>query len=168
MRPQSRAWLLINGLLWLSAMCFGQSLGDIARQQRQKQRAKDASSPGKVVTNEDIPESPDASSTPSDETHPPSSSFTGAQKSGDRWKSEIEAQRSTVDSLQKQIDNVNSSIHFVEANRYRNGVQWNEQQIKKQDQVERMQIELEEQKKKLEDMQEAARQQGYGNSVYEP
>jgi hypothetical protein len=31
-----------------------------------------------------------------------------------------------------------------------------------------MQAELEQQKKKLEDMQETARKQGYGNAVYEP
>jgi molecular chaperone GrpE (heat shock protein) len=50
----------------------------------------------------------------------------------------------------------------------RNCVQYNEHQVEKQDEVQRMQAELEQQKKRLEDMQEAARKQGYGNSVWEP
>jgi predicted ribosome quality control (RQC) complex YloA/Tae2 family protein len=73
-----------------------------------------------------------------------------------------------VADLQSQIDRLNSSVHFVEANRYRNGVQHNERQVEKQDQVQRMQNQLDQQKKKLEDMQEAARKDGYGNAVYEP
>jgi hypothetical protein len=46
-------------------------------------------------------------------------------------------------------------------------VQWNERQKEKQDQVESMKAQLEEQKKQLENMQESARKQGFGSSVYE-
>jgi predicted ribosome quality control (RQC) complex YloA/Tae2 family protein len=66
------------------------------------------------------------------------------------------------------MDRLNSSIHFAPGNCVRNCVQWNEHQVQKQDEVQRMQSELEQQKKKLEDMQEAARKEGFGNAVYEP
>jgi hypothetical protein len=47
-------------------------------------------------------------------------------------------------------------------------VQWNERQKEKQQEVERGQAQLAEQKKRLDDMQESARRQGYGSSVYDP
>jgi len=40
--------------------------------------------------------------------------------------------------------------------------------MQKQQQVDRMQQELKQQQKQLEDMQETARQQGYGSSVGDP
>jgi len=168
--------MVVAGLIFLVTTGYGQSLGDVARQQRQKQQSKDNQGAHKVITNEDIPEHPESASASSSENagenssheaSPPASSA-GAEKTGEQWKSEIQAQKDAVASLQSQIDQLNSSIHFVEANRYRNGVQWNERQVKKQDEVQRMQTQLEEQKKKLEDMQESARRQGFGNAVYDP
>ena len=47
---------------------YGQSLGDVAREQRQKQQAKDPKAAPKVVTNEEIPESPETSANSSDDT----------------------------------------------------------------------------------------------------
>jgi hypothetical protein len=88
--------------------------------------------------------------------------------SAERWKALIQAQKNAVSSLQEQIDKLHSSIHFVEANLYVNGPQYNKRQAQKQQEVERAQAQLEEQKKRLEDMQESARKQGYGSSVYDP
>jgi predicted RNase H-like nuclease (RuvC/YqgF family) len=98
----------------------------------------------------------------------PGSPASNDTRAGEQWKAKIEAQKSSVASLQNQIDKLNSSIHFVEANRYSNGVQYNERQVKKQDEVQRLQKQLDEQKKQLEDMQESARKAGLGSSVYEP
>jgi predicted ribosome quality control (RQC) complex YloA/Tae2 family protein len=47
-------------------------------------------------------------------------------------------------------------------------VGWNERQREKQQRVERMQAQLQEQKRRLEEMQDSARKQGYGSSVYDP
>jgi hypothetical protein len=47
-------------------------------------------------------------------------------------------------------------------------VQYNEYQVKKQKQVAQMQQQLEEQKKRLAETQEAARQAGMGNAIYDP
>jgi TolA-binding protein len=143
----------------------------VAREKRQKQ-AKDIHATRKVVTNEEIPEhvEPDSYTSVSNGERdtaaaPPASNDTHA---AGQWKSKIEAQKNSVASLQSQIDKLNSSIHFVEANRYYNGVQYNERQVQKQNEVQRMQKQLDEQKKQLEDMQESARKAGLGSSVYEP
>jgi hypothetical protein len=158
-----------------AAFSQDQSLGDVARAQRQKQSAqdsKDAKSKPKVITNEELPESPDDDAdvsegepAPRNGSSSPASSIT---RSGDQWKTAILAQKNQIAAMQANLDKFNASIHFVEANRYRNGVQWNERQIQKQDQAQQMQKQLDEAKKKLEDMQEAARKQGFGNSVYDP
>jgi hypothetical protein len=171
MRPVSKVIAVSAVLLFIVAAGHAQSLGDVAREQRQKQ-AKTSHAPRKVVTNEEIPEREEpvsctsASSGERDTaTATPASNDTHA---GEQWKAKIEAQKNSVASLQNQIDKLNSSIHFVEANRYSNGVQYNERQIQKQDEVQRMQKQLDEQKKQLQDMQDSARKAGLGSSVYEP
>jgi hypothetical protein len=164
------------GLLFAAAASYGQSLGDVARQQRQKQQSKSAQAPRKVITNEDIPESPASSqasasaSTDSDKRDQPSAtpSSGDVMRAGEQFKAQIRAQKNSIASLQKQIDKLNSTIHFVEANRYRNGVQYNQLQIQKQEEAQRMQRQLDEAKNQLEQMQEAARKAGFGNAVYDP
>jgi predicted RNase H-like nuclease (RuvC/YqgF family) len=171
MRRAHKFFAVTALILFVVAGSYGQSLGDVARQQRQKQ-AKDGHTARKVVTNEEIPESPEAVASGSTSTEElngtPASPASNDTHSGEEWKSKIQAQKSSVASLQSQIDKLNSSIHFVEANRYTNGVQYNQRQVQKQDEVHRMQKQLEEQKKKLEDMQESARKAGLGSSVYDP
>ena len=158
-------------VLFVLASSHGQSLGDVARAQRQKQ-AKDAHTTRKVLTNEDMPEQAEPVSTTSITTNEgetaPKSPASNDTHAGEQWKAKITAQKNSVASLQNQIDKLNSSIHFVEANRYYNGVQYNERQAQKQEEVQRMQKQLDEQKKQLEDMQESARKAGLGSSVYEP
>ena len=149
---------------------YAQSLGDVAREQRQKQ-AKQGQTAHKVVTNEEIPESPDAvaSGTTSVEAHGAAApAATNDTHSAEQWKAKIQEQKSTIATMQSQIDKLNSSIHFVEANRYSNGVQYNQRQIQKQEEVQRMQKQLDDQKKKLEELQEGARQAGLGSAVYDP
>jgi chromosome segregation ATPase len=83
------------------------------------------------------------------------------------WKAQILRVKNAIAKLQKNVDNLSSSIHFVDAN-YENHVLWNERQREKQQQVDIMKSQLSEFQKLLEDMQEAARSQGYGSSVYDP
>jgi len=153
-----------------------QSLGEVARQARQQKtqghEGKDVPA-RKVVTNDQIPEqaASTADASGADQSHELPSHHTSSEPgklSAERWKALIQAQKDVVSSLQKQIDKVNSSIHFVEANLYVNGPQYNKRQAQKQQEVERAQAQLEEQKKRLEDMQDSARKQGYGSSVYDP
>jgi chromosome segregation ATPase len=162
---------VVGMVMFVVASSYGQSLGDVAREQRQKQ-AKDGHPAHKVVTNEEIPESPEATSggSTSIEDHNGSAAAPASNDthSGEEWKAKIQAQKSSIASLQNQIDRLNSSIHFVEANRYTNGAQYNQRQVQKQDEVQRMQKQLDEQKQKLQDMQESARKAGLGSSVYDP
>jgi hypothetical protein len=162
-------WMTVL-VISLGALCCGQSLGDVARKERQKQDAKKAQATPKVITNEDLPKHPDSDDgTVSSQTRSESvSTRPMGSKPAEQWKAEISAQRKSVEALQNQIDRLNASIHFAPGNCVRNCAQWNELQIEKQDKAQHMQAELEQQKKKLEDMQEAAREEGYGNAVYEP
>jgi hypothetical protein len=175
---------LLAGLLAFTTGAPGQSssdspsLGELARKQRQKQQqTKETAKSKKVVTNEDIPQPPDASSdspassspAASEVAHKDSSPPAGAVlQAGDQLKAAILRQKTAVADLKTQIDKVQDSIHFVEANAYRNGVEYNKLQAQKQQEVQRLQGQLEEQKKNLEQMQETARKAGFGSSVWDP
>ena len=97
----------IGVVLFVVAASFGQSLGDVAREHRQKQ-AKDAHAAHKVVTNEDIPEQVETVSTTSVSTDeretPPASPASNDTHAAEEWKAKIVAQKSSVASLQSQID----------------------------------------------------------------
>jgi hypothetical protein len=168
--------IVIFALLLAYPACFAQSLGDVAREQRQKQQKNTKpDQTKKVITDEDLPahDSEDLIEEDSrtDLAHDESAFDSSAEsklQQGERWKAQIQAQKSAIASLQTQIDKLNSSVHYVEANRYYNGVQHNERQLQKQQQVEQLQKQLAEQKQKLEEMQESARRAGFGSAVYDP
>ena len=147
----------------------GKSLGDVARQTRSKEKAKGAAKK-KVVTNEDIPESPDMNPGPReiDGKPRPVPTAPSDQASAADWKAQILAQKNAIATLKAQIDKLNDSIRFVEANAYYNGVQYNQHQVKKQQQLEQMRANLAQQQKQLEEMQEAAKKAGMGSAVYDP
>lgn len=139
--------------------------------------AKDAPAPKAthVITNEELPhgglaadsgrsfESTDSSKA---SDLPPASGDHNAQ--AEQWRSQILAQKNSIASLQQQIDSVNDSVHYLGGNCVANCVAWNEHQKQKQDEVETMKSQLADQQKHLEEMQDAARKQGFGSSVYEP
>jgi hypothetical protein len=161
-----------------------QSLGDVARQARQEKQNKDAqpksdgkTSAPKVITNEEI--GSHSGPAPSSEAGArnnasgesgaaASTNSSGAKTSAEEWKSQIRAQKDAVNALQADIDKENDSIQFAPGNCVSGCVQWNEHQIQKQQDVERKRSQLDTLKQHLQDMQESARQQGYGSSVYDP
>jgi hypothetical protein len=166
-----RQIFILCGLLAFAGAAHGQSLGDVARQTRQKEKARTKAAK-KVVTNDDIPESPD--STPSQHetagTADPAapSPNSPAPKSAREWRMLIATQSDRIETMQAQIEKLTESIHFVTANAYVNGAEYNQYQVKKQQEVKNLQKQLEEQQKKLVEMQEAARKEGMGAAVYEP
>jgi len=179
-----RALLLVTTVFWLlSFPAFGQnspSLGDAARSTRQQEQEKDQPGKGpsagpkaaRVVTDDDTPPRAGAPDQPSKSSDQQQASKNGspaavAKLTAEQWKAKILAQKSGINAMQSQIDKVKDSIHFVAAT-CRGCEQWNERQLQKKQEVERALAELEKQKKLLEEMQEAARQQGYGSSVYDP
>lgn len=172
------------GAFLLTAAAFAQdsdspSLGDLARQQRQLHaktaKTKDGKTP-KVFTNTDLPahsddadHSDDSATQASDPGKAPLPVPSGGPKQGsEQVKSQIRDQKSEIAELQKEIDDLNGSIRFAPGNCVRGCEQWNQHQEQKQQQVEQMQSQLAEQKKQLEEMQESARKQGFGSSVYDP
>jgi len=127
----------------------------------------------RVITDEELPEAihPSAPSAPTAHNDDAASSQPedGEQKlTAEQWKSQIQAMKSNIASLQKSIDDLSASIQFAPGNCVSGCVEWNEHQQQKQQQVETMKAQLAEQQKNLEDMQESARHQGYGSSVYDP
>ena len=86
----------------------------------------------------------------------------------DQWKEQILAQKNSLMTLQSQIAELANSIQYAGANCVANCVQWNERQQQKQEQLETMKAQLEQNQKSLEEMQDAARKQGFGSSVYDP
>jgi hypothetical protein len=84
------------------------------------------------------------------------------------WKGQIQAQKNSIMSLQGQIASLSDSIQYAGGNCVSNCVQWNERQQQKQQQLEVMKQQLEQQQKNLEDLQDMARKQGFGSSVYDP
>jgi len=102
-----------------------------------------------------------------EKTSPPATSDS-AKQPAEYWKSQIEEQKSQVAALESQVAGLSESIRFAPGNCVANCVAWNEHQKEKQQQVERIQVQLEDQKKQLEEMQDSARKQGYGSAVYDP
>ncbi|MGA8501082.1 MAG: hypothetical protein WB683_06010, partial [Candidatus Sulfotelmatobacter sp.] len=132
---------------------------------------KDAKA-SKVITNEEMPEhtgpaGAPAAGGPASQSSLPAPSD-GAKQPAEHVKSQILAQKNQIATLQGQVDELNESIRFAPANCVENCVGWNERQREKQERVERMQAQLEEEKRRLEDMQDSARKQGFGSSVYDP
>ena len=158
-----------------------ESLGDVARQARQQKQDKEsqdnrdggAAKAPKVITNEEIssgstsvPEnSGSVADTPkADEPH----SSESAKQSAESWRSQILAQKQSIGSLEAEIAKLSDSIQFAPANCVSGCVQWNERQQQKQQEVGRMRSQLDTLNQHLQEMQEAARQQGYGSSIYDP
>ena len=156
-------------LLALTGVAEGQALGDVARQARQKEKAR-ARAVKKVITNEDIPESPTPTPTrhENDAKADSQSADAAASRSALEWRSMILAQKDHIETMRGKINKLNASIHFVTANAYVNGAEYNQYQVKKQQEVKSLEKQLEEAWKKLSHMQEAARKEGMGAAVYDP
>ena len=157
------------------------SLGDVARQARQQKQDKDSQTSKdvnntkapRVITEEQISShsasaSVDASAPNDAKLADSSFSAAAGKQSAESWKSQIQAQKDAINTLEAQISKLNDSIQFAPANCVSGCVQWNERQQQKQQEVERMRSQLDTLKQHLQELQEGARQQGYGSSVYDP
>jgi len=127
----------------------------------------------KVVTNDEIPEHIGPTSTLPAKAKT-SGTYTPPPTDGDEkippeyWKSQIQAQKAAIASMQSEISNLTASIQYAGSNCVSGCVEWNEEQQRKQQELESMKSQLEEMKNQLEEMQDAARKQGYGTAVYDP
>jgi hypothetical protein len=123
-------WKTLAIALFMSSVAYGQSLGDIARENREKQNAEAASptTTPKVITNKDLPKDPNPNPGPSATPLGTSEDISkGAenraedrhfadqrlaeQHAADQWKRQIRAQKNKAARLQARIDQLHASIH---------------------------------------------------------
>lgn len=167
---------VLAGAFAFAPRASAQSLGDVARQHRQEEQSKAANDKDKpkVFTNENIPHSADDSSASAPESEStasaPSAEDAAESKEarGEKWKNAIREQKDAIARAQADLDKYSASIHFVEANRYSNGAQYNQYQAKRQEEAQRYQKRIDEAKQKLQDLQDKCRREGFGSSVYDP
>jgi hypothetical protein len=175
----------------------GQSLGDIARANREKQQADQASGiTPKVITNNDLPastsagipaENPDDPMTTVSGVHrnfrmyaanyqnggqrygqrPFGEPGTGGQYAGDQLRGQIRQQENRIAELQTRIDRASASMHPNGSTVQYEGPLNRFQSIQAQ-RIDMMQQMLEQQRQKLAMLQDEARRAGMHTAVYEP
>jgi chemotaxis protein histidine kinase CheA len=167
-------------LLLASVTAYGQSLGDVARESREKKAEVAATAPPKVITNLDLakdaqaPEEAGASSKP--QTASPGKTGAGRAaatspmdpRAAEQWRRQILAQKRTVATLEKRLARFQASISDVDASAIARGEILNRSQALQQERVAQVQEQLEEQRAKLLDLQEEARRAGMHTQVYDP
>jgi hypothetical protein len=185
---------LVAIALLMGSAAFGQSLGDIARENREKQNAGDASSSApkpKVITNKDLPKDPDGDvapkAAPFSSVAPSAPANTAAnssmanraaerhyaeqhaaeQRAAEQWKRQIVAQKTRMANLQARIDQVQASIRAANGE-VQAEQPFNHYQARQLQQLALMQQQLNEQRIRLDQMQDAARHAGMHTAVYDP
>jgi len=175
-----RVFLKISAIaLLMSSAAYGQSLGDIARANREKQNAENTSAAQpRVITNANLPKDPDANQEPAEAQSGTNASSTAAdhrsaqqrlaeQRAADQWKRQILAQKNKMATLQARIDQLNASIRSAGGSVQYEGP-YNRHQARQLQRVAQIQLQLDEQEMKLDQMQEAARHAGMHTLVYDP
>jgi len=200
-----RMFLRILAIALLSNMAaYGQSLGDIARENREKKNIDDSSAASpKVITNKDLPKDPNANQAPNEATLGANAAASSAtddsaaqrsaeqrsadqrtaelhsanqrfaqqrlaeQRAADQWKRQILAQKYKMVTLQARIDQINASIRSANGSAQYEGPV-NRYQARQMQQAAQIQLQLDGQKRKLDQMQEAARRAGMHTAVYDP
>jgi len=163
--------------LWMSLAAHGQSLGDIARANREKQNAANpTANPPAVITNDQIDMLPQGGV-----TQRPANAAVGNNNKAPRgtagqvpideraaaqWKRQIVAQQDKLATLQARMDRLNAAIH-PEGTAEFNGPYTRAQTVQ-QERLAEVQLQFNEQKKKLAEMQEEARRAGMHTAVYDP
>ena len=89
------------------------------------------------------------------------------QRAADQWKRQVLAQKNKMATLQARIDQLNASIRSAGGSVQYEGPS-NRYQARQLQRVAQIQLQLDEQKMKLDQMQEAARHAGMHSAVYDP
>ncbi len=179
---QRAAWRVFCVGVLLSGVAMGQSqggdsLGDLARANRAKQQAEEAAGiTPKVITNQDLPSAP--SSIP--ESSEPMTTVSGVKRSvdsyserranqrleaeyrgGEQWRARIQDQEARIADLQARINRVNESMRAaVGTAQYDTPV--SRYQSIQLERLAHMREMMEQQQRRLEMMQDAARLTGMG------
>jgi hypothetical protein len=165
-------------LLLASVSAFGQSLGEVARENRGK-KAEAATAPQKVITDADLskdtgPQEVGASSKAQNGTpgkagvgKAAATSPLNPQAMG-QWRRQILAQKRTVETLEKRLARFQASLSSVDASAISRGEILTRSQALEHDRIAQVQEQLDEQRAKFLEMQEEARRAGMHTQVYDP
>ncbi len=189
MRHRVGSGLLLNLMgvaLALQSAGYAQSLGDVARDNRDKQNAQasaDATAQPRVITNKDLPKDPNASPATVQPLTEPSASVSTAdrlaaehrsaeqrraeQRATIQWRSQALAQKAKIANLQARIDQLHASIQAAGGSVQSEGP-LNRYQAWQLQRAAQIQLQLDEQKRKLDQMQDSARHAGMHTAVYDP
>jgi hypothetical protein len=173
----SWVFLISSVGLLTSLSSYGQSLGDIARANREKQQADDTSAvPPKVITNADLPKNtnPTSSDAPPQTAaasnkldHRAVQQTLAEQRAAEQWRTRILTQKQKMANLQARVDQLNASIQTANGSAQFDGPS-GRGQARQMQQVMQIQLRLDEQRRTLLEMQEAARRAGMHSAVYDP
>lgn len=172
---QRRFFSVLAIALLMGLAAYGQSLGDVARANREKQPPADPSAKQPVVvTNDDLGKDPQGSAPPQKAATPGNKAAhlpSGEQHPIDqaaaaRWKKQILAQKDKIASLQARIDQLNASIHPAGSAQFEEPT--SRFQAQQAQRLAEVQLQLDEQKRKLAEMQDEARRAGMHTTVYDP
>ena len=171
---QRRLLRVLAIALLLELAALGQSLGDIARENRDKQNpgAGSTKQPA-VITNDDLGKDLGEDAKPLAHTasnkadhHPAVEQHPVDQRAAAQWKKQILAQKDKMMTLQARIDQLNALIHPPGAAEFEGPP--NHYQTKLLERQAEIQLQLDEEKRKLTEMQEEARRAGMHTAVYDP
>jgi hypothetical protein len=174
----------------IGASAHGQSLGDVARENRQKKADSTSAALPNVITNQDLPKDPAADQripaaepsliVPAGNKSPEQSAaeqrseqrFTqqrlAEQRAVEQWKRQILAQKDKMATLQERIDHLEATLQFADVSTYPYAGPYNRDQARQLQRLTQLQEQLDQQKRKLEQMQDAARHAGMHTAVYDP
>lgn len=171
----------ITAVLFLASVTvYGQSLGDVARKNREKKAESAATAPPKVITDADlgktVPGAEDAGGPARAQTASAVKTGTGNAaatspldpRAAEQWRRQILAQKRTVATLEKRLARFQASLSSVDASAISRGEILSRSQALEQERMAQVQEELEEQRAKLFEMQEEARRAGMHTQVYDP
>lgn len=178
MRPVSKTLIVTLTLISaaLAQSPSGDSLGDVARANRAQQQSQQASGAmPRVITNQDLPSNPPG--VPEESPADPMTMVSGVkrsdrfadqrlsnrlqaeQRTGAMWKARIQDQENRIADLQFRIDRVNSAMHAsIGTAQYETPV--NGYHTVQMERLAMMQQMLDQQRRRLAMMQDAARRAG--------
>jgi hypothetical protein len=173
-KPMPRKPLLVLAIALAACVAaYGQSLGDIARVNREKQTSATPNAKPATITNDDLGQDAPAKNASRPAGTASSKPIRKAAQEGDidpraaaQWKRQIVAQQDKIATLQGRVDEINATLHPPGSAQF-NGP-YNRYQTAQMDRLANLQLQLDEQKKKLAEMQEEARQAGMHTTVYDP
>jgi len=166
-------------VLLMSSTALAQSLGDVARENREKKTQDASAAPAKVITNADLPKDPNPAPAPREaqssataassqgSNHRSADQRVAEQRAAQQWKRQILIQKNKMAALQARIDRLNPTIRTEYGTVQYDGPA-NRYQARQMARAAQLQQQLDEQKRKLEQMQEAARHAGMHTPVYDP